>query len=162
LGQLRVEISEPETDAVTAGLRYQGLYRTGEYWWIAHSNDGSVNRTNDQAVYGTGIVETDIISGPTKLRLVGATVPCEPLPEDAEVTLKYRRVGVDEWTTVSPTKALAEGDTAIHFLKDENGKPPSGDELQYRIESTGGAVIIADETLPILFLHETEDQKAYG
>jgi hypothetical protein len=161
-GQLRVEISEPETDAGTAGLRYQGIYRTGEYWWIAHSNDGSVNRTNDQAVYGTGIIETNIISSPTVQKLVGATIPCEPLPSNASITLKWRPVGTASWTNMTPTIAVAAGQTAIHFLKDTNGKPPSGIELQYRIESSGGAVIVATENNPVVFVHETDDQKAYG
>jgi hypothetical protein len=162
-GQLRIEISEAETDAITAGLRYQGIYRTGEYWWVAHSNDGSVNRTDDQSAYTyTSILELNLISGMTKQSLVGATIPCEPLPSGGSIVLKYRPQGTTSWTTVSPTKTLATGDTAIHFLKDTNNKPPRGDELQYRIESTAGAVVIASEEAPIVFMHETDDQKPYG
>jgi hypothetical protein len=163
LGQLRIEVSEAETDAITAGLRYQGIYKTGEYWWIAHSNDGSVNRTDDQSTYTyTSILETNIISGSTQQSLVGARIPCEPLPSGGSILLKYRKVGDTSWTTVSPTKAIATGDTAIHFVKDANSKPPRGDELQYRLESTGGAVIVASPEAPIEFLHETDDQKPYG
>jgi hypothetical protein len=44
-GQLRIEASEAEADGITQGLRYQGIYKTGEYWWIAHSNDGSAPQT---------------------------------------------------------------------------------------------------------------------
>lgn len=156
-GHVEVPESEAETDAITAGLRYQGIYKLGEYWFLAHSNDGSVNRTDDQNNYTyTSILETTFIGKPdVKSQFVGASVSFEPLPTGATVTLLYRKVGTTSWTTVKTVSTLAA--TVLSADKDASGKAITFNELQYRIESTGGAVITGLE-----YTHETNDQKSYG
>jgi hypothetical protein len=156
-GQLRVEVSEAEADGITEQIRYQGIYKTGEYWWIAHSNDGSVNRTDDQnnCTY-TSVLETNIIGTPdVQSQFVGASVAFEPLPSGATVTLKCRKVSETNWTTIKAVTTTAE--TKLYATKDTNSQARSFYELQYRIESTGGAVITGLE-----WTHETNDQKPYG
>jgi|SRR5947209_886969 len=157
LGQLRVEISEAEADGSTQGQRYQGIFKTAEFWWLAHSNDGSVNRTDDQNTYTyTSILETNIIGTPdVQSQFVGASVSFEPLPSGATVTLKCRKVGETNWTTIKAVTTTAE--TKLYATKDSNSQARSFYELQYRIESTGGAVITGLE-----WTHETNDQKPYG
>jgi hypothetical protein len=156
-GRLTVAVSEADADGITAGLRYQGIYKTGEYWWIAHSNDGSVERSDDQANYTyTSLLETDIIgTADVQSQFVGATVSFEPLPSGATVTLKYRKVGETSWTTIKSINTAAT--TTLSATKDTNSQARVFNEVQYRIESTGGAVITGLE-----FTHETNDQKSYG
>lgn len=160
-GCVKVEISESETDAITVGLRYQGIFKTGEYWWLAHSNDGSVNRTDDQNAYSaTSILETNVFGQNDGNQFFGATIPFEPLPSGASVTLKYRNAGTTSWTAMKTESTL--GATKLSVLFDGTQKAPTFSEIQYQITATGGAVITATPERPIEFVHETNSTKPYG
>lgn len=156
-GRVAIELSEAETDAITNGVRYQGFYKTGEHWWIAHSNDGSVNRTDDQTAYTyTSIYETNIIGSPDEQsQLKGATLAFEPLPSGASATLKFRKVGTTSWTTIGTTST--EGATTLSKVNNGSTQSPVFNEGQFRIESTGGAIITALE-----YTLEANDKKQYG
>jgi hypothetical protein len=156
-GNVSIPLSEEE---VSTG-RIQGVYKTGEYWWIAHSNDGSVNRTNDQAAYTyTSILETNVLGGDDQSQFYGATIPCEPLPSGGSVTLKYRKRGTTSWTTMKAQSTT--GATALIATKDGGNQTPVFREVEYRIESTGGAVLLATPETPIEFVHEANSTKPYG
>jgi hypothetical protein len=154
LGNLSLPVVEEE---VTSG-RIQGIAKTGQYWWIAHSGDGSLNRTNDQTTYAhTSILETNIIGTPdVQSQFVGASVSFEPLPSGGSVKLYCRKVGTTSWGSAIKT-VTTTGATVLSATKDASSQAPTFYELQYRIESTGGAVITGLE-----WTHETNDQKPYG
>lgn len=161
-GRVEVPASEAETDAITAGLRYQGIYKTGEYWWIAHSNDGSVNRTNDQNTYSyTSIMETQATADGDQSQFYGAMVPFEPLPSGASVSIYCRKLGTASWGTVMKTVSTV-GATELYVSKDGGAQAPVFSELQFRIEATGGAVITASPERPIEFVSEPNSTKPYG
>jgi hypothetical protein len=156
-GRVEIPMSESEADAITDGLRYQGIYKTGNYWWLAHSNDGSVNRTDDQNNYSaTSIYETTIIGSPDEQsQLVGATLSFEPLPSGATATLKFRKVGTTSWTTLKSESTA--GAKVLSATKDASGAVPTFNEAQFRLESTGGAIITGLE-----YTVERNDKKPYG
>lgn len=125
---------------------YQGIYKTGNMWWIAHSDDGSVNKTDfDDATYShTSIYETLVFtagdSSITK-KLVGAEVMFEKLPSAGVVVLKYRIDGATSWTQI-----FSHGidDSISHEainIESSGANLKEYKEVEFRIESTGGAVI---------------------
>lgn len=160
-GRVAIDLSESETDGVTDGLRYQGIYKLGEYWFIAHSNDGSVNRTNDQNTYAaTSILETNVFGDGEGGQFYGATIPFEPLPSGASVSLKYRKTGTTSWTNMKTEET--DGATKLTVVSDGTLKAPTFSEIEYQITATGGAVITATPERPIEFVHETSSTKPYG
>jgi len=100
-GKLVLEIVEEDA---TSSNAFQGIYKAAGEWWIAHSNDGSVNRTDNNGVYGyTSVYESLILNGgdssQTK-KLLGVTVTTEPMPVNGTVVLKYRKDEETSWTQI--------------------------------------------------------------
>lgn len=69
---------------------YEGIYWTGDIWWLAHTNDGSVSRSG--AGSGTSVYETLISRNPnTNKQLISVGVMTNPLPATADdIKLEYR------------------------------------------------------------------------
>lgn len=139
-GNLTVEYVEEDVSTT-----YEGIYKTGGTWWIAHSNDGSVNRTDDDSTFTyTSVYESLKIntgdSGRTK-KLIGVTVMTEALPIAGQVVLKYRK---DEETSFTPIFTNTTVNSISHSatnIESTGVTLPQYKEIQFRIESTGGAVI---------------------
>jgi len=140
-GKITIEVVEED---VASSNEFQGIYRTGGMWWIAHSNDGSINRTDDNKVYSyTSVYETLKISDDLskKQQLLAVSVTTEALPSVGQVVLKYRKDEETAWTTILTSNT---DDKIVHSspLISGTGDPLiTFNELQLRIESTGGAVI---------------------
>ncbi len=125
---------------------YEGIYRVGNQWWIAHSDDGSVNKSkyNDTAYSFTSIYETLVFNaGDSHIskKLVGAGVMFEKLPSAGSVALKYRIDGDTSWTTIF---THTTDDTISHEavnIEDTGANLPEFKEIEFRIESTGGVEI---------------------
>jgi hypothetical protein len=115
------------------------------YFFLSHSGDGSVSKTNDAAVYAfTSVYESLIYNFDDQTvtkKLEQFSVYTAPLPTGASVTAKYKVDSDTTWTTIgtlSTTGALARNfinveSTAANFK--------SFKEVQFRLESTGGAEI---------------------
>jgi len=139
-------VEEDVTDDGTAV--YNGILKTGNMWTIAHSSDGSVNRTkvtSGAKFTFTSKYESLIFdegdNSKTK-KLIGVTVMTEALPADGQVVLKYRKdedLVSGSWTTIF-TEAT---DDSIEFdaINISGATLPEYKEIQFRIESTGGAEI---------------------
>lgn len=149
-GRLTLDFVEEET----GNGAYQGIYKTGNMWWIAHSADYSVNRTNDAVAYSyTSIYESLINGGDARIDnrkinlLERVAVMCEPLPSGASIVFKYRKdADLDgSWTTIfihTTVDSMGHDTNKI----ETNGNPlPEFSEIQFRIESTGGAEITGFE-----------------
>jgi len=143
LGRLSLDFIEEE---VGTG-NYVNIYSTGNIWWIAHSNDGSVNRTDNSESYtNTSIYESLIFNGGdsrlTK-KLIGVEVMFEPLPANGQVVLKYRKdADLDgSWTTIFTYTTDDELSHGAINIEADGSNFPQYKEIQFRIESTGGAVI---------------------
>jgi hypothetical protein len=147
-GNATIDYVEEE---VASDGNYNAIFKTGNVWWIAHSGDGSVNRTDMtsspfyryDSIYESLIFDDDDSAMTKKLLSVG--VMFEALPNNGQVTLKYR---VDEdlndataWTTIF---TYDTDDAVEHFavnIEADGSELPEYKEIQFRIESTGGAVI---------------------
>jgi hypothetical protein len=131
-----------------AATSIQGIYMIGNVWFMAHDNDGSFYST----IYGTVSFETATASvyeslifnaGDSDLskKLLGAAVTFEKLPAAGQVVLKYRINGATSWTTLftyTTDDALSHG--AVNKESDGSNLPEYK-EIEFRIESTGGAKI---------------------
>ena len=139
-GKMSLEVVESEATS------YQGIFMTGNFWWIAHSNDGSVNRTDDGRSYGTdiSIYESLILnfedSGQTK-KLVVVGVSHDPLPADGTITLKYRKDEETSWTTIY---THGTDNSVFHEsinIESSGATLPEFREIQFQVISNGGAII---------------------
>jgi len=135
----------------------QGFGNAANYFFIAHSGDGSVDKTDDTAAYTfTSIYESqmfdagDVTSDKTLLSLDVAFVK---LTSGQSVTAKYRLDGATSWTTIGTASTV--GDVLHAFLNIESTGDAfaSGREYEFRLESTGGAEITG--FAPKFIIHDT-------
>ena len=126
---------------------YEGIYLLGNTWWIAHSNDGSTNRTDDNLVFSTSLsstYETLIFTkGDSSIRakLIGATVTTEPLPAAGQIVLKYRINEETDWTTIFTEATDNSISHSATNIESSGANLREFKELQLQILSTGGAVV---------------------
>lgn len=128
----------PDND--TAVTAINGFFLIGDYIFVAHNSDGSVNRTNDSATYtATSYWESEIFDGGSSLPkdLLEVRLEYAPLPTAGQVVLAYRKNSDTSWTTLF----TETDDNAVFTQKD--AQIGQWSQLQFRIESTGGAEITA-------------------
>lgn len=129
----------------TANFKINSFGNAGNYWFINHSADFSVHKTDDAANYTeTSVYETPIInngdSSITK-KLIGVTIYTAPLPTAGQVVLKYRKDEDTSYTTIfTHTTDNSISHSAIN-IESSGATLPQFKEIQFRIESTGGAEI---------------------
>ena len=123
----------------------QGFGVAGNFFFIAHSGDGSVDKINDSAVYTmTSILETQILnfgSNEIDKRLDSFKVSCRKLASGESVVVKYKVDNATTWTTIG---TFDTDDAISHtFLREELAGVDfkSGREFKFQINSTGGAEI---------------------
>ena len=124
----------------------QGFGMAANYFFIAHSGDGSIDKTDDTAAYAfTSVLETtlfdagDVTADKTLLSLDIAMVK---LATGQTLTTKYKVDGATSWTTIGTHSTV--GAISYTFLNEESNSNvmfASGREYQFRIESTGGLEI---------------------
>lgn len=150
-GKINLDFIEYEVESA-ASKTYQGIISLNNQWWIAHSGDGSINRTSNSYEYSStnpSVFEDIIInegdSDATK-KVIGVAAMFEPLKAGEVVKLYYRKdedikKDVPTWTliyTYSTEGGLSHG--AIN-IESSGETLPTFKEIQYRVESYGGAVI---------------------
>lgn len=129
----------------TSNFKINSFGNAGNYWFINHSADGSISKTDDAANYTfTSIYETPILDGGNAYLVkkpIEAVVTYAPLPTAGQVVLKYRINAETSYTTLSTyttDNAISHATTSVEssgvFL-------PEHYEIQFRVESTGGAEI---------------------
>lgn len=127
----------------TSGIQSFGI--AANYFFIAHSGDGSIDKTNDVATYTfTSIYETQIISfgdPSTTKQLNQFSIYTAPISTGGSVTIKYRVNNNTSWTTIGTLSTA--GKLARDFINIESTGDPFATfgEVQFRIESLGGAEI---------------------
>lgn len=137
----------------------QGAAALGDYIFVGHNSDGSVNRTNDQNQFGVGddictaAFITPKITGlgevPDSHRknknLVLVGVLTAPLVSGNIVKLYYRKDGDTSWTLIR-TYSYGDDATGMGFEQgvDANGDSfPNFREVQFKATSNGGAEILS-------------------
>lgn len=127
----------------TAGI--QAFGSAANFFFITHSNDGSIDKTNDVATYAfTSIYETqiqDFNDVDSDKRLDSCKVSVRRMLAGESVTIKYKVDDATSWTTIG---TYDTDDGISHtFLREELAGVDfkSGREFKFQITSTGGAEI---------------------
>lgn len=138
---LSLDIIDENID--TDGIQSFGT--AGNYFFIAHSNDGSIDKTNDSATYAfTSIYESQILNFgelESDKNLLALKVNFRKQASGESLTAKYRVDGATSWTTIG---TFDTDSTLSHtFLNIESTGVAfaSGREYEFRLESTGGLEI---------------------
>ena len=136
-------------DIIDENIDTDGIQAFGtaaNYFFIAHSLDGSVDKTNDSATYTfTSVYESQIfdfgVFQQTK-KLDKFTIYTAYLPSGASVTVKYKFDDDTSFTTIGTFST--QGSLTRDFINIESTGAvfPNFKEAQFRIESTGGAEIL--------------------
>jgi len=123
----------------------QAFGSAGNFFFISHSTDGSIDKIDDAATYTmTSILETQILNFGTidnDKRLDSFKITFRKMTAGESITLKYKVDGATSWTTIG---TFDTDDALSHtFVRDEtNGVDfKSGREFKFQINSTGGAEI---------------------
>ena len=142
--QGRITLEVVEEDLASASAAIDSIARVAGFWFIVHSGDGSIQRTDENANYTyTSIGESLIFdSGDPSVtkKLIGVSVTNVPNPTAGQVVLKFRKDAETAWTTIfTNTTDDSISESAVNYSSGTN--LPEYKEIQFRIESTGGAEI---------------------
>ena len=143
-GRFTLEFVEEDNTPTTGVNGITSFMNQANRWWFAHSDDGSVSRTTSTALYTyTSVYETRIFSAKEMtdwVDLVGATVKTEALPTAGQIVLQFKADEDTSWTTMA---TFTTDDAVLHSItKSASATAPDvSKEIQFRIESTGGAVV---------------------
>lgn len=128
------------SDISTSGI--QAFGSAGNFFFISHSADGSISKTDDTAVFTEpSILETQIINfGITEndKRLDSVKVSFRKLATGESITVKYKVDDATNFTTIGTFNTV--GAISKTFLREETADKDftSGKEFIIRVESTGG------------------------
>lgn len=140
---LTVAYTEEAVD--TDNFRINSIGNAGNYWFINHSTDGSVTKTDDSANFtNTSIYETirlNMGDSNFKKKLIGAAVSTVALPTAGQVVLKYKVDAETTFTTISTNTTDNSVSLEDVINRTTGATLPEFKEIQFRIESTGGAEV---------------------
>ena len=139
-------------DIIDENVDTDGILSFGtaaNYFFINHSGDGSIDKTNDASTYAfTSVYESQIhnFDEPSVDKTIQfIRVFFKKLVSGESLTVKYRKDGATAWTTVGTYSTV---DTLVHtFTREETNDVDfkSGNEFEFRLESTGGLEITGFE-----------------
>lgn len=123
----------------------QAFGSAGNFFFIAHSGDGSVDKTDDTATYSfTSIYESQTIDfgDASVLKAINKlNLTVSPLPSGATATLKIRVNENTAWTTIGSITTTGKISRDFYNIESSGVDFPTFQEMQIRLESTGGAEI---------------------
>jgi hypothetical protein len=133
------------TDSNITSSGIQSFGTAASYFFVAHSSDGSIDKTNDTASYTfTSLYESQIMNFGDVMsdkRLDCVKVSFRKLASGETLTVKYRVDGATAWTTIG-TYSTAGGISRTFLNIESTGAAfTSGKEYEFRLESTGGLEI---------------------
>lgn len=123
----------------------QAFGSAGNFFFISHSNDGSIDKIDDTATYTfSSILETQIFNfgeADNDKRLDSFKVTFRKLATGESLTLKYKVDDATTWTTIGTFNTV--GELSHTFLREETGAVDfkSGREFKFQLISTGGLEI---------------------
>ena len=135
-------------DVIDENIDTDGIQAFGtaaNYFFITHSGDGSIDKTNDSAVYTfTSAYESQVIDFgdvDSDKTLLSVKVSFRKQLAGESLTAKYRVDGATAWTTIGT--ASTDDTLSRTFLSIESTGTAfaSGREYEFRLESTGGLEI---------------------
>ena len=135
---LNLDIIDENVD--TDGI--QAIGSAGNYFFITHSGDGSIDKTNDSAVYTfSSTLETqifdfgDVDSDKTLLSL---KVSFRKQASGESLTAKYRIDGATAWTTIGTYDTDDSLSHTFLGIEADGSAFASGHEYEFQLISTGG------------------------
>lgn len=139
---LNLDIIDENID--TDGI--QSIGSAGNYFFITHSGDGSLSKTNDSAVYTfSSTLETqiydfgDVDSDKTLLSL---KVSFRKQASGESLIAKYRVDGATAWTTIGTHDTDDSLSHTFLGIEADGSAFASGREYEFRLESLGGLEVI--------------------
>lgn len=137
----------PNNDtALTSGNLYNFIF-VGDYLFQSFDSSSTHNttKTNDSASYtATAIYETKIFNmgnSSVKKKLLGFTIITQPLASGEQVVVKYKKDAETSYTTFLTHDTDDEISESAINIQSSGANLPEFKEIQFRFESTGGAVI---------------------
>lgn len=133
----------PNNDTTVTSM--EGFYVAGSFAFIAYNNDGSLSKTIETLSYSaTSTWESlkyDLGEVSLKKKLLGVSVNTVPLPTAGQVVLKYKADSDTSWTTIfTHTTDNSVSHSSVN-IESTGANLPEFNEIQFQIESTGGAEI---------------------
>jgi hypothetical protein len=128
----------------TTGVnQVSAIKKAGEFWWISHTpTDDTVERTDDSATYTTAILESQKIGSPEKdHQSIALAINHVALTSGQTVVVKYRANEESSWTTIMTSSKLNALSKEATIEIDQNKNLKNFREMQFKLESTGGAEI---------------------
>lgn len=139
-------------DVIDENINTSGIQAFGsaaEYFFIAHSGDGSIDVTDSSANYNfTSICETlifDFLDATSDKQLDVVRVSFVPLTSGQSFTLKYRVDGATSWTTIGTYNTVGGISHSFVNIESTGADFVTASEFQFRLESTGGLEITGIE-----------------
>lgn len=127
----------------TSGIQAFGT--AANFFFIAHSGDGSIDKTDDATSYAfTSIYESQIFDAGdvyADKQLARLKVSFRALVASETVTAKYRVDGATSWTTIGAVSTTGSVSRTFTLVESSGLEFASGKEFEFRLESTGGAEI---------------------
>lgn len=133
-----------DENVTTSGIQSFGT--AANYFFVAHSADGSIDKTDSSANYTfTSIIETllfDFVSADADKRLTSVKVFFPLITTGQSCTLKYKTDEATSWTTIGTYNTVGGlAHTFVNLEASGNASFSTGKEIQLRLESTGGLEI---------------------
>jgi hypothetical protein len=131
------------------GSGIQAFGTAANYFFVAHSADGSIDKTNDTAAYGfTSVYESrlfDFDNAFSDKNLDFVRVFFRRLVDGETVTAKYKVDGESTWTLIGTFSTAGQLSRTFTNIEALDTAFKSGREFQFRFESTGGAELAGYE-----------------
>lgn len=135
-------------DVIDENIDTDGIQSFGSaanFFFITHSGDGSIDKTNDAATYAfTSVYESQVLNMGdvhSDKTLLSLKVSFPKLPSGAALTAKYRVDGATSWTTIGTYNTVDTLSKTFLNIESTGLAFASGREYEFRLESTGGLEI---------------------
>ena len=135
-------------DVIDENIDTDGIQAIGSaanYFFITHSGDGSIDKTNDASTYAfTSILETQVLDfgdPDSDKGLLSLKVSFKAIATGESLTAKYRIDGATAWTNIGTFSTV--GETYHTFVREETNDVEfkSGKEYEFQLSGTGGLEI---------------------
>lgn len=140
------------TNAVT------GVYREGDGFWFAAGSDGAWDTATvytTTSSFETSIIRSDSLN--TNINIFGCGITCEALPSGASIVLKAKKNEETSFTTIETFSTENALKFTLPGAKARNALVglDKAKQVQFRVESTGGAVITGFQAVFLPVYNET-------
>lgn len=132
-------------DIIDENINNSGIQSFGtaaNYFFVAHSADGSIDKTDEAANYNfTSIFESQILdfgTSDTDKRLDSVKITFRKLVTGESLTLKYKADDATSWTTIGTFSTAGEISRTFLNIESSGADFSSAKEFKFRLESTGG------------------------